>query len=62
MIDNADNNNTMIEELLLLICRKFKLPYNTTHHRLCCQGYIINLAVKLFLFVIDKESIKEDKE
>lgn len=62
VIDNADNNNTIIEELLLILCRDYRIQYNATHHRLCCQGYIINLAIKSFLFVTDEESIKEDEE
>lgn len=62
VMDNADNNDTMMEELSLILRRDFKIPYNAVHHRLRCQGHIINLAVKSFLFVTDKENIEEDEE
>jgi hypothetical protein len=62
VIDNANNNDIIMEELSLIIRREFKLPYDATHHCLRCQGHIINLSVKSFLFVTDKENIKEDEE
>ena len=34
MIDNANNNNIIIEELSLIIRREFKVPYDTTYYRL----------------------------
>ncbi len=62
VMDNADNNDTMLAELSLLLRRDHRITYNATHHRLRCQGHIINLAVKSFLFVTDKENIEEDEE
>jgi len=62
VIDNTNNNNTMIEELSLIIYREFKVPYDTTYYRLHYQGHIINLSIKSFLFVIDEENIEKDEE
>ena len=36
VIDNADNNDTMLAELLLLLCRDHRITYNTTHYCLYC--------------------------
>ena len=61
VIDNALDNNTLMTSLSYSLCCDFKLHYDPIHHCICCQGHVINLTVKLFLFVMDKESIKEDK-
>ena len=52
----------ILEELLLLLRRDHRITYNTAHYRLRCQGHIINLAIKSFLFVTNKENIEEDEE
>jgi hypothetical protein len=62
VMDNVDNNDTLMTHLSLAIRRDFNLRYDPQHHRLRCQGHIINLAVKSFLFVTNKEVIKEDDE
>ncbi len=62
MMDNADNNDTLITSLSSSLRRKHNIKYDPKHHQLRCQGHIINLAVKSFLFVTDKENIEEDKE
>ena len=36
VIDNADNNDTMLAELLLLLRRDHRITYNATHYRLRC--------------------------
>ena len=67
-MDNADNNDTMLAEVLFLLRRDHRITYNATHHRLRCQGHIINLIIQAFLFSLkkDKKLInlynKEDKE
>ncbi|KAK9483577.1 hypothetical protein V1527DRAFT_484735 [Lipomyces starkeyi] len=35
------------------------LDWNPVHHRLRCNGHIINIAVQAFLFACDKEAIDE---
>ncbi|OBS15909.1 hypothetical protein FPOA_27961 [Fusarium poae] len=47
VMDNAGNNDTMMRSLSLV-------------HRLRCQGHIINLAAKAFLFVTDNEKLELD--
>ena len=61
-IDNAPDNDTMMAALSLAVQRDFNLKYDPIYHRIRCQGYIINLAVKSFLFVTDKETLDEDEE
>jgi hypothetical protein len=61
VMDNAENNDTMITSLSASLRRDLKLNYDPKHHRLRCQGHIINLSVKSFLFVTDKENIQEDE-
>ena len=62
VMDNASDNDTLMTALSVSLRREFKLSYDPIRHRIRCQGHIINLAVKSFLFVTDKETIKEDKE
>ena len=33
--------------------------WNSTHHRIRCSGYIVNLALQAFLYVKDKDAIDE---
>ena len=60
VIDNASNNDTIMTSLSYALRRNYKLLYDLIHYRIRCQGYVINLAVKSFLFVTDKENIEED--
>ena len=62
VMDNAPDNDTMMVALAGILRRELKILYDATHHRIRCQGHIINLAVKSFLFVTDKETIEEDEE
>jgi hAT family C-terminal dimerisation region len=61
-MDNAPDNDTMMKELSLALRREFNLKYEPVHNRIRCQGHVINLAVKSFLFVTDKEVLDEDTE
>ena len=61
-MDNAPDNDTMMTALSLILRREFRLQYDPIHHRIRCQGHVINLAVKSFLFVTDKEALEEDEE
>ena len=36
IIDNADNNDTIMTLLLISLCRDLKLNYDLKHHRLRC--------------------------
>lgn len=42
----------------IALLRQYDIQYDPTSHRLRCQGHIINLAAKSFLFITDKEKIK----
>ncbi len=76
VIDNASNNDTMIETVstciyklficllylltgLLVLFNQYQIVYNAEHHRLCCNGYIINLAAQSFLFYTEDEDLAE---
>jgi len=61
-IDNAPNNDIIIKELSLALRREFNLKYKPIYYRIRYQGYIINLAIKSFLFIINKEVLDEDIE
>ncbi|KID81930.1 transposase-like protein [Metarhizium guizhouense ARSEF 977] len=61
VMDNAGNNDTMMASLSLGLLRRFDIQYDPKVHRLRCQGHIINLAAKAFLFVSDKEKIEHDE-
>jgi hypothetical protein len=44
----------------LVLKDEFSITYDLKHHRLCCQGHIINLLTISFLFVTDKENLELD--
>ncbi len=62
VMDNAPDNDTMMTTLSLALRRDFQLKYDPIYYRIRCQGHVINLAVKSFLFVTDKETLDEDQE
>jgi hypothetical protein len=62
VMDNVPNNNTMIVLLSFALQRDFRLNYDLIHYCIRCQGHVINLAVKSFLFVSDKETLNKDEE
>jgi hypothetical protein len=39
---------------------KHDVKYDTKHHRIRCQGHILNLSVHSFLFVTDSENLEDD--
>lgn len=53
-------NDTMMKSLSLDLLRRFDIQYDPKVHRLRCQGHIINLAARSFLFVNDKETLERD--
>ncbi|KJZ73349.1 hypothetical protein HIM_07353 [Hirsutella minnesotensis 3608] len=61
VMDNAGNNDTMMRSLSLGLLRRYDIRYDPKSHRLRCQGHIINLAAKAFLFVTDNEKLKDDE-
>jgi hypothetical protein len=48
-----------LTNLNLVLYKKHNIKYNTKLYRVRCQGYILNLSVYLFLFVTDKENLKD---
>ena len=62
IMDNAKDNDIIIAVFSLALHREFSLKYDPIHHRICYQSYIINLAIKSFLFVTDKKVLDEDTE
>ena len=60
VMDNAGNNDTMMASLSLDLLRRFDIHYDPKIHRLRCQGHIINLAAKAFLFVTENEKLERD--
>jgi hypothetical protein len=39
---------------------QYQIAYNAEHHRLRCNGYIINLAAQSFLFHTNGEDLIEE--
>jgi hypothetical protein len=62
VMDNTPDNDTMMTHLSQALRRNQKLQYDPIHHRIRCQGHVINLSVKSFLFVTKEENIEQDKE
>ncbi|TVY74496.1 Zinc finger BED domain-containing protein RICESLEEPER 2 [Fusarium oxysporum f. sp. cubense] len=60
VMDNAGNNDTMMRSLSLGLLRRYDIQYDPKVHRLRCQGHIINLAAKAFLFATDNEKLELD--
>ncbi|GKU15585.1 unnamed protein product, partial [Fusarium langsethiae] len=60
VMDNAGNNDTMMRSLSLGLLRRYDIQYDPKVHRLRCQGHIINLAAKAFLFITDDEKLEVD--
>jgi hypothetical protein len=46
--------------VVLELLTEFDIEYDAKHHRLRCQGHIINLAVHAFLECVDDEAIEGD--
>lgn len=50
VIDNAENNDTMLKHISTEFWSHHSIDYDPLEHRLRCIGHIINLAVQVFLF------------
>jgi hypothetical protein len=59
VLDNAANNDTMLESFARHL-ETLNIPYDPTTHRLRCTGHVINLAVKAFLFGNSTEAIHDE--
>ena len=75
MMDNATTNDTMILELsyckynyifyniilliILVLDHQFQIQYDPKHHRLRCNGHILNLAANSFLFKTADEALAD---
>ncbi|KAF1732502.1 putative AC transposase [Beauveria bassiana] len=55
VMDNADNNSTMMRSLSTLLLDQYQTSYDAEHHRLRCNGHISNLAAQSFLFGANEE-------
>jgi hypothetical protein len=62
VINNVLDNNTIIALLSFALQRDFRLNYDLIHYCIRCQEHVINLAVKSFLFVLNKKTLDKDKE
>jgi hypothetical protein len=62
VIDNVPDNNIIIALLSFVLRRDFRLNYNLIYYCICCQGHVINLTVKSFLFISDKKTLNKDKK
>jgi hypothetical protein len=60
MMDNATNNDTMIAGLSAMLLHEYNINYNAIHHRLCCNGHIINLVAQAVLFGYDKDAFSAE--
>ena len=60
MMDNAENNDIMMDALKRELAHHWHIKYNLKTYRLRCQGHIINLAIQSFLFIINSKNIKEE--
>jgi hypothetical protein len=56
IIDNADNNNTCINELLI------EYKFNPLYCRLCYIGHVINLVTYILLFGVDLSALDKEEE
>jgi len=56
VVDNADNNNTYINDLSI------KFGFNLLYYRLCYIGYIINLVAYILLFGVDLNTLNKKEE
>lgn len=61
-MDNAPDNDTIMTTLSLALRRDFQLKYDLIYYYIHCQGHVINLVVKSFLFVTNKETLDKDQE
>ena len=56
VIDNADNNNTCINDLFI------EFGFNPLYRRLHYIGYIINLVAYMLLFSADLSALNKKEE
>lgn len=60
VMDNAFNNDTLVEHLEQQLLERHSVIWEPVHHRLRCNGHVINLAVQSFLFKADSEDLSID--
>ena len=56
MADNADNNNTYINDLSI------ELGFNPLYYRLYYIGHVINLVARMLLFGVDLSALDKEEE
>ena len=54
--NNADNNNTRINDLSI------EFRFNPLYYRLCYIGYVINLVAYILLFGVDLSALDKEEE
>jgi hypothetical protein len=57
--DNHGSNDKMCRFIASGLRKQGIINWDPKHHRVRCQGHVINLAVQAFLFSKDKEAIEE---
>jgi len=62
VMDNVLDNDTIMVLLSFTLRRDFRLNYDPIYYCIYYQGHVINLTIKSFLFIIDKETLDKDKE
>jgi hypothetical protein len=50
----------LITSILLVLQERYQIKYDPVHHRLRCNGHIINLVAQAFLFSTDKDALLEE--
>ncbi len=56
--DNHGSNNKLCRAISSFL-QEEGMRWNPSHHRICCNGHILNLAVQAFLF--GAEEAEEDE-
>jgi len=59
--DNASNNETMIEQLIIIL-REHSVTWDDSSHHIACLAHVLNLAIKKFLFTLKIEASTAEDE
>jgi hypothetical protein len=58
-------NSVYFDSILLKtleMLHEYGIQYDSQHHRLRCQGHVLNLSVNSFLYVTDSDYLEEDDD
>lgn len=62
VMDNATSNDRLIKVVAKELVSTYQIRYDALHHRIRCQGHIINLVAHSFLFATKDEDLEGDEE